>query len=217
MLVNIFSISRDPILKSSFHNSMIVAESDKYKPLNPMNKPDKSAINIVLCGDSGVGKSAIVIRYNTRKFDPYHVVSFSVEEYKREATYEGNTYGMNFYIIPGDKQYQKDYSEIYQNADFFVNCFDVTSKKSYQRSLDILSGDIYKHIRLIGNSPNVIMLANKVDFKERNVNIEEASKYCSENGYEFYETSVKNNLNIVRVFTRILELYDNLLNKREGE
>jgi small GTP-binding protein len=186
----------------------------RHKPLLPNTKADKNVIKVILCGDSGVGKSAIVIRYNTRKFDNYHVVSFSVEEYKRDIAYEGNNYIINFFILPGDKQYQKDYSSIYKEADFFVICFDVTSKRSYDKSLEII-GNIGGYIRLVDGNPNVFMLANKVDLKERNVDLEEVAKYSCENGYALYETSVKNNLNIVKVFSRIVELYDNLVNKKD--
>jgi small GTP-binding protein len=206
-----------PNYKASFHSqnshprSLQAPENDK---LNPINKPDKSKINIVILGAAGVGKTSMIIRYNTTKFDPFSIVSISMEEYNKNANYAGNSFNLNQIVIPGEIQYQRDYTNYYREADFYILCYDVTKPSTYERVKEIISNDIGKFIRLVNSNPNVFILANKSDLKKQVDNLE-VSQYCDENKFEFYETSVKNNINVIKVFTRIIQLYNSLLNKCE--
>jgi small GTP-binding protein len=195
---------------SIYHNENDVS---KYLALQPEIKTDKFTINVVVCGAPNVGKSTMVIKYKTNKFDPFYITSISIEEVKKAVNWDGNSYTVNFYTIPGDIQCQKDYSAIYKEADFFIVCFDVTSSKTYDRANEIIAKEIKKYTKLMDGKKNVFVLANKVDLKNRAVNTDMALKACGDKNLNFYEVSVKNSLNVNIVFSRMLELYDGLLNK----
>lgn len=67
-----------------------------------------------------------------------------------------------------------------------------------------------------------LVLGNKSDIEEgqRKINKEEAAKYCAENGYIFYETSARDNINIEEAFrnlvVKVIERQDRLNTKILG-
>jgi GTPase SAR1 family protein len=172
------------------------------------NKTDKNKINLILLGDTCVGKSQLAIKFTKNKIEPFYITSISLEEYTKVCTFSDNKYELIFNIIPGDKSYQHDYSTLYGLGDFFLVLYDVTSKRSYDRAVEIINTDILKYIKFLGGTkPNVLLLGNKVDMKERQVDPLTVDKFCADNSYIHFETSVFTNFNLYKVMNKVMELY----------
>jgi small GTP-binding protein len=167
---------------------------------------DNCIINVVVLGDKGVGKSTWVETFVKGKYEEYDVVSISLEEHLYEVKHEGKTYKLHFYIVPGDEQYQKDYKYLFASADFFLAFYDVTSKASFDKALNVLNCDLKEYTLRNGRVKNVILIGNKCDLVKTGFSgVGEVQEFC-----KFYKTfliSAKNNAKVQLVLKRIIEVF----------
>jgi small GTP-binding protein len=170
-------------------------------------------------GESGVGKSAFVIRYIENRFENFHIVTLGTEKYSKIGTFNSRKYTLNFIVTSGDPQYKTDYTANYKQVDFFLAFYDVSSKKSFDKLKTTVAEELKDYLFSYKNEyPNVIFIGNKSDLtKERKVPYEEVEKYCKINKFDFYEISVRSNLNISKVVNKLMETFDYMANDEEEE
>ena len=186
----------------------------KIKDISKLNKDKKNKINIIFLGDKCVGKTSIVYQYISSKFDQYYIQTIIKEELSKDVLFNNKRYKLNFNVTSGVPQYQGDYSNLYNTSDFFVVCYDITSPLSFLKAKEIINKEILQHLFLYDdNYANVILLGNKIDLKERHVEHDKVSEYCKKYNIDFYEVSAKLNTNITKIFTKILEVYDEAINR----
>jgi Ras-related protein Rab-6A len=206
------NIIKSKVLKRRRHHSELTDDSEKTdlvsfkeKTLESQHK-DYCAINIMVLGDKGVGKSTWVEKYVKNKFETYDVVSICLEEHLYEVKYEGKTYKLYFYIVPGDEQYQNNYKHLLARTDFFLVFFDITSRVSFAKTVNIVRYEIKDYIWEIGKSKNCFLISNKCDLAKTCVtNIQEVQDFCLTNSYRNISTSAKCNINIQFVVKSLVE------------
>ena len=127
-------------------------------------------------------------------------------------TIGSNTYTLYMTVTSGDRQYQGNYSEIYKITDFFLVVFDLGNKDSFLKAEEILRNDIIKYVGLVKDDfPNIILVGNKCDIKNRKVSEKEISEFCQKFKFEYIEVSAKSNHNIINLFSRVAEVYDEVV------
>ncbi len=190
-----------------------LTELIKLKDNSKINK-DKKTINIVLLGDRCVGKTSIIFQYTSNKFDQYYITTIFKEDFRKPISVGNRNYTLYFTVTSGDPQYQGDYSNIYKTCDFFILVFDVSIPQSYEKIKEILNKEILQYVKLFNdNYPNVIVVANKCDLKNRKISTEEANQFCNKYSFDYHEVSAKNNINIGKIFSNIAETYDEVISK----
>jgi small GTP-binding protein len=171
---------------------------------------NRTTIKILLLGDPGVGKSSFVIRFVNSKFETYYVVSIGTECYtKKNLNFNGITYTLEFIVSSGDPLYKQDITKVYEDVDFFLMFYDVTSFSSFENIKKYLN-DIKDYIFFYKNKiPNVIIVGNKCDHKDKIVKMEDVNIFCmKENlGIKAFEVSVKANTNIPKLINLIVESF----------
>ena len=130
------------------------------------------------------------------------------ETFRKEVSYENKKVNLNIIVTSGVEQYQEDYTELYINCDFFVICYDITSNDSFIKAKEIISKDLLPYFFLYNERfSNVILLGNKTDLKEKNVDIKKIIEFSKKYKITFLESSAKNNNNISSTFNKIIEIY----------
>ena len=181
----------------------------KLKDLSKNKKELKNSINIIFLGDKCVGKTSIVYQFTSNKFEQYYIQTIMREEFVKIVPFSDKKYQIKLTVTSGVPQYQEDYSNFYVTSDFFIVCYDVTSQQSFEKAKDIINKDLLPYVFLYNeNYANVILLGNKSDVKERQVNYEKVLEYCKKYKFDFYEVSAKLNTNIPKVFSHLVEVYD---------
>jgi len=192
---------------------MSLTEIIKQKNFKIING-DRKSINVVLLGDRCVGKTSIIYQYTSNKFDQYYITTIFKEDFSKPITIGNKKYNMNFTVTSGDPQYQGDYTNIYKNCDFFVMVFDLTLPQSFDKIKEILKKEILQYANLYKeNYMNVILIANKSDLKSRKISAEEINQFCEKYCLDYFEVSAKNNINISRIFSKLAEVYDEVVPK----
>ncbi|OAY71814.1 Ras-related protein RABF1 [Ananas comosus] len=164
------------------------------------NKHKKRNI-LVLLGDSGVGKSCIVLRFVRGQFDPSSKVTVGASFLSQTlALQDSTTVKFEIWDTAGQERYAALAPLYYRGAAVAVVVYDITSPESFSKAQYWVK-ELQKH-----GSPDIVMalVGNKADLHEnRSVSAQDALEYAEKNGMFFIETSAKTADNINQLFEEI--------------
>ncbi|KAF6983262.1 hypothetical protein CFC21_001492 [Triticum aestivum] len=141
---------------------------------------------LVLLGDSGVGKSCIVLRFVRGQFDP--------------TSKDSTTVKFEIWDTAGQERYAALAPLYYRGAGAAIVVYDITSAESFIKAQYWVK-ELQKH-----GSQDMIMalVGNKADLHEkRTVSSQEAQEHADMNNMFFVETSAKTADNINQLFEEI--------------
>ncbi|XP_015975074.1 ras-like protein family member 11B [Rousettus aegyptiacus] len=157
-------------------------------------------VKIAVVGASGVGKTALVVRFLTKRFiGDYERNAGNL--YTRQVQIEGETLAIQVQDTPGIQVHENGLScneqlnRCIRWADAVVIVFSITDYKSYE-----LIGQLHQHVQQLhlGSRLPVVVVANKADLLHiKQVDPQLGLQLASMLGCSFYEVSVSENYNDV--------------------
>ena len=173
----------------------------------------RDSFNLVLMGDSSVGKTSILERYcnNCFKTEKYH--RKTIEIYKKFITFGDFSYQLKFWDAPNFMDNCND-SEI----NMFHNCDGIIYVCSYDNVDSLTHINIWyqfltQYIDL--STKEMILLINKNDLKEEKVITEEQiDKKGKDLQLEYYEISAKTGENVKKGIKSIIKKLIDRCNER---
>ncbi|XP_008572056.1 PREDICTED: ras-like protein family member 11B [Galeopterus variegatus] len=157
-------------------------------------------VKIAVVGASGVGKTALVVRFLTKRFiGDYERNAGNL--YTRQVQIEGETLAIQVQDTPGIQVHENSLScneqlnRCIRWADAVVIVFSITDYKSYE-----LIGQLHQHVLQLhlGTRLPVVVVANKADLLHvKQVDPQLGLQLASMLGCLFYEVSVSENYNDV--------------------
>uniref|UniRef100_G1LI78 RAB2A, member RAS onco family n=1 Tax=Ailuropoda melanoleuca TaxID=9646 RepID=G1LI78_AILME len=187
----------------------------------------------IIIGDTGVGKSCLLLQFTDKRFQPVHDLTIGVEFGARMITIDGKQIKLQIWdtkIKIRSFPCKISISTI-QHVCFVLNMAGQESFRSITRSYyrgaagallvyDITRRDTFNHLttwledaRQHSNSNMVIMLiGNKSDLESRReVKKEEGEAFAREHGLIFMETSAKTASNVEEAFINTAkEIYEKI-------
>ncbi|XP_071617573.1 ras-related protein Rab-26 isoform X2 [Heliangelus exortis] len=145
------------------------------------------AFKVMLVGDSGVGKTCLLVRFKDGAFLAGSFIS---------------TVGIDFRIwdTAGQERFRSVTHAYYRDAHALLLLYDVTNKASFDNIQAWLT-EIHEYAQ---QDVVLMLLGNKVDStQDRVVKREDGEKLAKEYGVPFMETSAKSGLNVELAFTAI--------------
>lgn len=164
-----------------------------------MSKP--IFLKVVLLGDGGVGKSSLIQRFVSNKFDPSMFHTIGVEFLNKDMEVENDRYTLQIWDTAGQERFKSLRTPFYRGSDCCLLTFAVDDVQSFQ-NLGMWKKEFlyYADVKEPDNFP-FIVIGNKVDVADRKVSPEEASRWCANNGsMPYFETSAKEALNVELAF-----------------
>uniref|UniRef100_A0A7I4E785 Rab5/RabF-family small GTPase n=1 Tax=Physcomitrium patens TaxID=3218 RepID=A0A7I4E785_PHYPA len=160
-------------------------------------------LQLVLLGDSGVGKSCILLRFVRGQFDPSSKVTVGASFLSQTISLQDST-NVKFEIwdTAGQERYASLAPLYYRGAAAAVVVYDITNPETFLKA-QFWVKELQKH----GN-PDIVMalVGNKADLEnEREVSHAEAQAYAKSNGMFFIETSAKTSENVNQLFEQCTE------------
>lgn len=165
------------------------------------SKKQKKCVIIVL-GESQVGKTSFINRFNTGSFERDTLTTIGLDFVVKEMTLEdGTKVKVKIFDTAGQERFRNLTKNFYQKADGAILMYSETDEDSFNK----IDGWLTK---LGENAPeNVItfLVANKCDSLERTVTKQRGVELSRTKKLKFYESSAKQNINVNKVFEELVK------------
>ena len=168
-------------------------------------------LKVVLLGDGGVGKSSLMNRFVSGKFDSQSFHTIGVEFLNKDVTVEGQSYTLQIWDTAGQERFKSLRTPFYRGSDLCLLVYAVDDVKSFKNLATWRKEFLYyADVREKDNFP-FILLGNKIDVNERAVSQEEVHHFCKEiGGIPYYETSAKDSTNVDVAFNAAVKRLNEL-------
>ncbi|KAL0217560.1 hypothetical protein RCL1_008141 [Eukaryota sp. TZLM3-RCL] len=168
----------------------------------------KCLLKIIILGDSGVGKTAILHSYVNKKFTAQYRATIGADFLNKDIMVDDRLVTMQLWDTAGQERFQSLGVAFYRGADCCVLVFDVNDAKTFETI------DSWREEFLIQAAPaNVetfpfVLLGNKIDIQQnRAVSNKRATAWCQQKGdIQYFETSAKENYNIEQAFQTVARM-----------
>jgi small GTP-binding protein len=171
-------------------------------------------LKTIIIGDLSVGKSSILrkLTQTTMHYNETPTIGVDFFTINTKISTANNNYDvkMHFWDTAGHEKYQRLVKSYYNNNAICYVVFDVTNKKSFN-SVDMWVKSFTDNT----SNPNaiIVIVANKIDCANRQVESEEGLKYAKSIGAFYVEVSSKKLIGLEKLIEepvqQLLSLYEN--------
>eukprot|EP00794_Sanderia_malayensis_P008788 gene8788-9726_t len=172
---------------------MSASNSDKFVENAVVNE-----YKVMLIGDSGVGKTCVLVRFKDGAFLSGSFISTVGIDYKNKTfSLDGSSIKLQIWDTAGQERFRSITHAYYRDAQALLLLYDVTSRSSFDNTRAWLS-EIQEYT---SGEVVILLLGNKADLsKEKAVKREEGEKLAKDFKVPFLETSAKTGMNIELAF-----------------
>ncbi|XP_037789869.1 ras-related protein Rab-9A-like [Penaeus monodon] len=172
-----------------------------------------TVLKVVILGDGGVGKSCLMNRFVTDRFDEHSFHTIGVEFLNKEIELSGETYTLQIWDTAGQERFKSLRTPFYRGSDMCLLTFAIDDHSSF-KNLETWRKEFVYYADVKADFP-FLVVGNKVDL-ERKVTTEEAEAWCKENGdLPYIETSAKDATNVETAFMMCLRRWANIDGRQE--
>eukprot|EP01002_Notosolenus_urceolatus_P011663 NODE_4033_length_848_cov_46.964956_g3342_i0.p1 GENE.NODE_4033_length_848_cov_46.964956_g3342_i0~~NODE_4033_length_848_cov_46.964956_g3342_i0.p1 ORF type:complete len:208 (-),score=52.29 NODE_4033_length_848_cov_46.964956_g3342_i0:99-722(-) len=155
---------------------------------------------ILLIGDSGVGKSCLLLRFADDTYTESYISTIGVDFKIKTIHLDGKTIKLQIWDTAGQDRFRTITSSYYRGAHGIIVCYDVTEMESFNNVKTWLK-EIEKYA---SEDVRKLLVGNKCDLVVRKVvDYQVAKDFADELGVPFLETSAKNSTNVEQAFTKM--------------
>ncbi|KAK0366000.1 ras GTPase [Friedmanniomyces endolithicus] len=138
---------------------------------------------LLLIGDSGVGKSCLLLRFADDTYTESYISTIGVDFKIRTIELDGKTVKLQIWDTAGQERFRTITSSYYRGAHGICVVYDVTDMDSFN------------------NGVNKLLVGNKSDMADKKVvEYTVAKEFADSLGIPFLETSAKNASNVEQAF-----------------
>lgn len=170
---------------------------------------------IIIIGDSGVGKSSLLLRYTDDAFTESFITTIGVDfRVKTVELKGGKRVKLQIWDTAGQERFRNITTAYYRGAQGVLLTYDITSRASFEHVQSWLA-DLERH----GDDPHqlaLILVGNKADLgsTSREVETKEGEALAKKQNMFFVETSARTALNVDTLF---LELTNQMMSIRNAK
>ena len=158
-------------------------------------------LKVVLIGDSGVGKTAILKKYVDDEFPMIHKSTIGADFFTKIIELNDKIIKLQIWDTAGQERFESLGKSFYRGTDICCLVYSINDINSFNRIN-------YWKDKYINESQQkyqkLLLLGNKCDLDDnREININDAQKYADDNKLMFYECSALTGKNIEKALTNI--------------
>ena len=163
--------------------------------------PDFSFKFLVL-GESGVGKTCIILRYTNNEFLCNQLSTIGVDLKIKYISIQTKALKILIWDTAGEERFRNITSQYYNGSDGIILVYDVNSRDSFNK-VSFWVTQINQKINV--DKVGIILVGNKIDIKKREVSKEEGEICAKSYGIDYIETSALTNFNINECFDKVVK------------
>ncbi|KAG6831648.1 GTPase Ypt2 [Tricholoma furcatifolium] len=154
-------------------------------------------IKLLLIGDSGVGKSCLLLRFCDDAWTPSFITTIGIDFKIRTIELDGKRIKLQIWDTAGQERFRTITTAYYRGAMGILLVYDVTSETSFN-NIRTWHANIEQHA---SEGVNKILIGNKSDWTDKKVVTEEQGReLAAELDIKFMETSAKANDGVEEAF-----------------
>lgn len=155
----------------------------------------------MLIGDSGVGKTCLLVRFKDGAFLSGNFISTVGIDFRNKVVdVDGTKVKLQIWDTAGQERFRSVTHAYYRDANALLLLYDVTNKSSFDNIRAWLT-EINEYAQ---EDVVIMLLGNKADMtSERLIKTEDGEKLAKDHNVAFMETSAKTGLNVDLAFMAV--------------
>ncbi|XP_028133970.1 ras-related protein Rab-18-B [Diabrotica virgifera virgifera] len=160
-----------------------------------------TTLKLLIIGESGVGKSSLLLRFTEDNFDPEQTLTIGVDFKTKRLTIDGNTVKLAIWDTAGQERFRTLTPSYYRDAQGAILVFDVSSYASFSKLEMWLS-----ELETYSTKSNIVkmIVGNKIDVDKREVSREEAMRFARRHQTLYIEASAKTKDGVQAAFEELV-------------
>ena len=162
-------------------------------------KKAEHSLKILMLGDSGAGKTSLLVRLSQNTFNPAYITTIGVDILSKQIQCADQVVNLKIWDTAGQERYQTLTKQYFLNIDGIVLVLNLLSLDSFNHL-----GKWLDLIKLQGRLQNIdiIIAGNKCDCDEdaKVVDSQEIETFAREHNLLYLETSAKTGINVDKLF-----------------
>jgi len=177
---------------------VLVNDRDKRKATtDTMTTEYDYLFKLLLIGDSGVGKSCLLLRFADDTYTDSYISTIGVDFKIRTVDLDTKTIKLQIWDTAGQERFRTITSSYYRGAHGIIIVYDITDKESF----DNVRQWLFEIDRYASENVCKLLVGNKSDLSnKRAVEYDAAKAFADELTIPFLETSAKNATNVEQAF-----------------
>jgi len=152
---------------------------------------------LLLIGDSGVGKSCLLLRFADHTYTESYISTIGVDFKIRTIDLDGKTIKLQIWDTAGQERFRTITSSYYRGAHGIIVVYDVTDAESFNNVKQWLN----EIDRYACENVNKLLVGNKADLvQKKTVDFDTAKAFADKLDIPFLETSAKQGSNVEKAF-----------------
>ncbi|KAE8595915.1 hypothetical protein XENTR_v10015912 [Xenopus tropicalis] len=167
-----------------------------------------TTLKILIIGESGVGKSSLLLRFTDDTFDPELAATIGVDFKVKTISVDGNKAKLAIWDTAGQERFRTLTPSYYRGAqgvilgNICVAVYDVTRRDTFTR-LDNWLNELETYCTR--NDIVKMLVGNKIDKENREVDRNEGLKFARKHSMLFIEASAKTRDGVQCAFEELVE------------
>lgn len=182
--------------------------------MSTMNPEYDYLFKLLLIGDSGVGKSCLLLRFADDTYTESYISTIGVDFKIRTIELDGKTIKLQIWDTAGQERFRTITSSYYRGAHGIIVVYDTTDQESFNNVKQWLQ----EIDRYACENVNKLLVGNKCDLTHKKVvDYQTAKEYADSLGIPFLETSAKNATNVEQAFMTMAAEIKNRMGPPSGQ
>ncbi|XP_017285912.1 ras-related protein Rab-3D-like [Kryptolebias marmoratus] len=165
---------------------------------------------VLIIGNSSVGKTSFLFRFADDSFTSAFVSTVGID-FKVKTIYRNDKrVKLQIWDTAGQERYRTITTAYYRGAMGFLLMYDITSQETFCAVQDWAT-----QIKTYSwDSAQVVLVGNKLDLEDdRQIPTEDGRRVARELGFQFFEASAKDNINVKQVFDKLVDVICEKMNE----
>ncbi|XP_064937545.1 ras-related protein RABB1c-like [Musa acuminata AAA Group] len=162
-----------------------------------MEVPRPSTLKYIIIGDTGVGKSSLLLQFTEKRFQHANGSTTNVEFAAKMITINDEPIKLKIWDTVGQETFRSITRSYYRDSAGALLVYDITRRETFNHLASWLE-DLSEHA---GANVTIMLIGNKCDLaRRRAVGTEEGEQFAEDHGLYFMETSAKTAQNVEEAF-----------------
>ncbi|GMH67044.1 hypothetical protein TL16_g04576 [Triparma laevis f. inornata] len=173
-------------------------------------------VKLLLIGDSGVGKSCLLLRFADSTFTSAYITTIGIDFKIKNVEVGGKRVKLQVWDTAGQERFRTITKAYYKGAQGILMVFDVSNEDSFVNVTNWM--EQIKDNASLG--VKIILLANKVDVvaEERVVSKSMGEQLAAKFGVKYFETSAKDDHNVGESFLALTtDILDEIVDDKQED